>query len=79
MATRPLGARQRNVLAALQRNGGRWRDGIGWAWGGPCETDRILFSMVKPGFVSIIGQDGSTGLGHYEITSAGTAALQGGN
>lgn len=76
---RPLGSRQRNVLAALQKHGGNWRDGCPWNWGGPAETDRALFGMVKPGLVRITGQDAGTGLGHYAITEANTAALQGGN
>ncbi len=56
---------------------GAWRDGADFVLEDAVSTDRVLFGMVPAGLVKITGQDADTGLGHYEVTTAGRDAEAG--
>lgn len=72
-----MGKRQKAVLALFRARGGEWYPGIGWVWGTDSETDRILHSLYRRGYVSRTGTTPS-GYGSYttltEIDQAEMAA-----
>jgi hypothetical protein len=65
--SRPLGARQKGALSALNRFGS-WPSG--WVYGTPSQTRTILDSLVKRGLVARSDDDGK-----YRPTLAGMAAV----
>lgn len=50
--------------------------GIGWVLGTHSQTDRVLSSLAKRGFVDRVG-DGFNGYGHYRLSDAGAALIAG--
>jgi uncharacterized membrane protein len=58
---RTLGDKQKHVLEALERHGGRWNSyKHGWVWDNTSGTKRILDSLVKRGYVEVMIEDNQT-------------------
>lgn len=69
-----LGTDQRTALDAMAVSGasGVWHEGSGWLLNTPSQTDRVMQSLKRRGYVAQTSDNYlGSGYGRYEITLAG--------